>query len=190
MDQTRGRETDELLSHDYDGIREFDNPLPMWWLWTFFAAIIFSFVYWVHYTVGGGQTQLEELAADLNRIKVAQANAPRATETPEELLALFADANLVASGKAVYDSRCAACHGVSGEGLIGPNLTDNYWIHGKGEPQDVLEMVRVGSPEKGMPGWEQMMSNDEVISVAGYVFSLKGTNPSNAKAPQGELVSP
>lgn len=177
-----------LLNHDYDGIQEYDNPLPNWWLMTFFATIIFSFMYFVHYEFGGGQTQYEEVTAHLEEIKaVAGANTGGgSSESEEELSALFGDQKMMALGSEQFGAKCASCHGPQGEGLIGPNLTDNFFLHGNTR-KDVVDVIRKGVLEKGMPAWEQMMKGDEVIAVSAYVHAMIGKNLPG-KAPQGSEI--
>ena len=177
-------DNDKILDHDYDGIQEFDNPLPNWWLTTFFGTIIFAFLYYIHYTFGGGLTLQEEL-------KVAMASLPKSEDqalSESELKTKMSSPGTLESGKAVFVARCVACHGTEGEGGIGPNLTDEYWIHGQGTRADIVNVVQKGVPDKGMPTWSSMISSDEIIQVSAYVYSLKGTNPKNPKAPQGEKV--
>lgn len=180
----RNTEDADLMDHNYDGIQEYDNPLPNWWLVTFFGTIIFGFIYFTHYTFGGGQTQEQEL-------EVALAALPKVQEKSwdeEDLKKRLNDPQLVAQGKGVYDAKCAACHGGKGEGVIGPNLTDKFWIHGKGERKDIIQIVTKGFTQKGMPAWEGLISDDEIVQVTGYVYSLR-TQQVAGKAPEGVEVS-
>ena len=174
----------ELLDHDYDGIQEYDNPLPNWWLVTFFATIIFSAIYYIHYTVGGGYTQYQELEASMKDL-------PKATEkvwSEEELKAKMDSPEFVEKGKTVFASKCSACHGPEGQGGIGPNLADRFWLHGKGHRAHILQTIAKGVTEKGMPAWTGMISDDEIILVSGFVYALRNTQPANPKAPQGEEI--
>lgn len=178
---------DKLIKdHNYDGIQELDNPLPNWWLTTFLATIIFSFIYWIHYEFGGGQTQNQELAEDLARIESIRANAPVPEDTEEDLQALLAKNDVLEAGKSAYVGKCAACHGPELQGLIGPNLTDEYWLHGKGRALDIMAVIRNGVLEKGMPPWDGQMSHDEIKAVTAFIVSKAGSNPPNPKPPQGE----
>ena len=173
------------MDHEYDGIQEFDNPLPNWWLMTFFGTIIFGFIYFIHYTYGGAQTQAQELQADLDAL-------PKATEKvwdETELAAKVDQPDSLKQGSAVFVSKCSACHGAQGQGVIGPNLTDKFWIHGTGQRKDIAQVVTKGVLDKGMPSWSGLISDDEILSVVGYVYSLRGTNPANAKPPQGQEVA-
>lgn len=177
-----------IAGHEYDGIQELDNPLPMWWLITFWGTIIFAGIYWFYFHAGGGGLSTsDELKADLAKIEAVRP-APSADQDAEALNALVSDPNALASGQTVYAARCAVCHGQSGEGQIGPNLTDNYWIHGAGQMVDIVQVVKTGVTAKGMPAWENMISADEVKHVAAYIVSLKGSEPKNAKAPEGTEV--
>lgn len=178
---------DEILDHDYDGIQEFDNPLPRWWIMSFYATIVFGFFYVMFYHAGPGKSQDQILAEDMARIRASEKAAKDAEPPPSEeaLLAIMADASRREQGKKTYAEKCAACHGIEGAGMIGPNLTDAYWIHGKGGISDLLLVVSDGVPDKGMPPWKTMLPKDELLSVVAYVKTLNGTNPSNPKAPQG-----
>lgn len=174
----------ELLDHDYDGIQELDNPLPGWWLVTFWGAIVFSFFYFAFYQLGGGPTLDDELKKDLAAIQ-AQFESSTKDRQGFDWEKLKADATVVAAGKVQYDGKCSACHGQRGEGLIGPNLTDEYWIHG-GSAESIHKVIMKGALEKGMPAWEAQMKTEETDAVTAYVLTLKGTNPPNPKPPQGE----
>jgi cytochrome c oxidase cbb3-type subunit 3 len=188
-----GNETDELKDHAYDGIQEYDNPLPAWWLTTFFITIIFGFLYWIHYEFGGGTGQYEELKADLahyESLKQKGESQEPSSEGEEDLMKLVAATETVAEGKAIYTGKgtCASCHGPELGGLIGPNLTDDHWLNGKGSFTDIMKVVSKGVLEKGMPNWEAMLSRKEIKAVTAFILSRKGSNPVNAKPPQGEKV--
>lgn len=175
---------DKLLDHDYDGIREYDNPMPRWWLWIFYATIAFSVAYYfLPLPFGEGPGVVAEYEADVAR-HAAQQPAAGPALTDEQLLALAADAGRRAEGKAVYDQNCAACHRPDGGGLIGPNLTDDAWIHG-GTPTAIHTTIVEGVMAKGMPAWGRLLKPEQVDAVTAYVVSLKGTNPKDAKAPEG-----
>ncbi|MCB0357836.1 MAG: c-type cytochrome [Bdellovibrionales bacterium] len=179
-----------LMDHNYDGIQELDNPMPTWWLITFFATMIFAGIYYFHYELSGITNSDQELAQDLKEVQemrtAAKANQPE-SET-KDLNALVGDSQAIAAGKQQYQLRCAACHGQAGEGGIGPNLTDNFWIHGKGNINDVHGLISNGVTDKGMPAWSEMMSANDLNNTAAFVISLKGTNPANGKQPQGQKV--
>lgn len=182
----------KLLDHDYDGIQEFDNLLPNWWLATFYGAILFSIFYVGYYEFGPGLTSEQLLKAEMSEIAFQQKSSQKETSPSEaELLAVFNDAGKRAGGGVVFRDKCLVCHGALGEGQIGPNLTDTYWIHGDGSLSGILKVVSEGVPEKGMPPWKTMLKREEILTVVAYVKGLKGTNPANPKAPQGqEFISP
>ena len=174
--------------HVYDGIVEHDNPLPTWWLWTFFLTIIFAFMYLLHYEVGGGpnlHTELEQAMQELERSQSSSVqSAP--LETEETLMAAFAQQGVVDAGATQFTAKCASCHGPELGGLIGPNLVDSSWLHGKGTRLDILKVIREGVAEKGMPPWGPVMKKDEIYAVAAFILSKKGSQPAGAKPPQGE----
>jgi cytochrome c oxidase cbb3-type subunit III len=179
-----------LLNHDYDGIQELDHPLPGWWLGIFYVTIAFSIVYSAYYMTGIGPTLKEELDVAMEKIEAgrAQAAAPAgdAGEMENIILASLQNPDKVKNGLAVYVGKCAACHGDQGQGLIGPNLTDDFWMHGKGTLTDIAVLIRDGVPEKGMPPWGAILSQDELHDVTAYIRSLHGTNPPGSKEPEGE----
>lgn len=177
-----------ILEHSHDGIQEYDNPLPAWWLWTFLGTIIFAFLYWIHYEFGGGMTLQQELAQDLKQIESLKASNPGAQDSEEDLQKLLGVAAVVTQGKDVFIAKCAACHGMDLQGTIGPNLTDDYWIHGKGKLADIAHVVRAGVLDKGMPAWDTQLKKEEVQAVVVFVASKHGSKPANPKAPQGEKV--
>lgn len=188
-DDTKNQINDPLTDHDYDGIREYDNPLPTWWLWTFFLTIIFAFLYFLHYQFGGGPTLKDELAVAMKNLEAASAqHAPAVTETEELLAEAMKSPQSVELGATTFAGKCASCHGPQLGGLIGPNLTDNFWLHGKGTRMDIVGVIRKGVPEKGMPPWETLLSKEEVYGLTAYILSKKGSNPANPKAPQGVEV--
>lgn len=177
--------------HEYDGIIEHDNPLPMWWLWTFFLTIIFAFIYYIHYEMGGGGLTLQqELKVAMQEIEQTKAGASATApmETEDSLAAAFNKDGVLALGAAQYTAKCASCHGQELQGLIGPNLTDKFWIHGKATRMDIVKVIRDGVAEKGMPPWGPVMKRDEIYAVAAYIISKKGSNPAGAKEPQGAAV--
>lgn len=176
--------------HEYDGIVEHDNPLPTWWLGTFFITIIFAALYYLHYEIAGGPTLTQELQVamdELDRTK-AKSTAAAPMETEDSLKEAFEKPGTLELGASAYTSKCAACHGPALQGQIGPNLTDKFWIHGKGTRMDIVKVIREGVADKGMPPWGPVMKKDEIYAVAAYIISKKGSNPAGAKEPQGEPV--
>lgn len=180
---------DQLLDHNYDGIQEYDNPLPKWWLYIFYATILYSVLYFLNVPgIGIGHGRMaayeSELAAAKARQQALAAKQPKLEITNAMLRAVAADPARVEAGHAVFSKQCMPCHRADGGGSIGPNLTDEYWIHG-GRPTDLYHTVNTGVLEKGMPAWGQVLKPDEMTAVVGYVLTLKDTHPANPKAPQG-----
>jgi cytochrome c oxidase cbb3-type subunit 3 len=186
------KEQDIDMGHDFDGIRELDNHLPPWWKWLFYATIVFAGVYLVlHHGTNTLPLQTEEYQRELAQAEI-EANVLKASQPgaqiDENTITYDADAAIISNGKAIYTNmNCASCHGQQGEGnSIGPNLTDTYWIHGGGI-KNIFSTIKNGAVDKGMPAWGKSMKPQDVRDVSFYVMSLQGSNPPNAKAPQGEL---
>lgn len=173
--------------HEYDGIIELDHPLPTWWLWTFFLTIMFSGIYFLHYVIAGGPTLKDELKVAMSEIDKVRVHSQSANlmESEDSLRAAFAGEEMQKMGAAQFTAKCVACHGANLEGLIGPNLTDQFWIHGAGSRMDLVKLIRQGIPDKGMPPWEGALKKEEVYALASYILSKKGTNPQGAKEAQG-----
>lgn len=184
-------EGDIDLGHNYDGIRELDNPIPPWWRWAFFATILFGPIYLYRYHIAhSAPLQVEELAIEIEEGEARKeeylANSPNAID--ENNIATM-EGIQASAGAGVFAKNCVACHGAAGEGnAVGPNLTDAYWLHGGGLV-NVFKSVKYGWPEKGMKSWQAEMSSLEMAQVASYVASLQGSNPANAKEAQGEIWS-
>lgn len=181
------KEHEVMTDHDYDGIKELDNRIPPWFTWLFYATIIFSVWYMIHYHVlGTGKLQAEEYEAEVRLAELKRAELVRSGAfINEETVTLLTDAADLQSGKAIYDANCVACHGQYGEGLVGPNLTDGYYVHGGGI-KNVFKVIKYGVPAKGMIPWQSQLSPNQIQQVSSYVISLVGTNPPNPKAPEGE----
>jgi cytochrome c oxidase cbb3-type subunit 3 len=176
---------DRLLDHSYDGIQEYDNPMPRWWLWIFYATIVFVPLYYVlPAPFGEGPGMVARYEAEMARQRASQPAEAVAALTDEELEARAHDAAAIATGRAVFGANCAACHRADGGGLIGPNLTDAAWLHG-GTPTAIHATIVNGVLEKGMPGWGRLLRPAEVDAVTAYVLSLRGSNPPSPKAPEG-----
>jgi cytochrome c oxidase cbb3-type subunit 3 len=185
------REKDILLDHDYDGIKELDNHLPPWWKWMFYATIAYAFIYFGYFTVwkiGPNQYEKYDKKIALLQVQKAEYLASAANSVDENTVTLLTDASMLANGKNTFIANCATCHGELGEGKIGPNLTDEFWIHG-GSIKDIFTTVKYGVANKMIP-WQDQLLPSEMSEVASYVASLKGSNPPNALAPQGELYTP
>jgi cytochrome c oxidase cbb3-type subunit 3 len=180
------------MGHNYDGIRELDNHLPPWWKWLFYGTIAWSVVYIFVYHITNslplslGEYQ-EEVALAEAQIQKLKASQPQAA-IDESTLTFSNDAAIIEKGQKVFmDYNCGSCHRNDGGGnTIGPNLTDAYWLHG-GDIKNIFATIKDGVVEKGMPAWGRAMSPESVRDVSFYVMSLNGTNPPDAKSPQGEL---
>jgi cytochrome c oxidase cbb3-type subunit 3 len=180
------------IDHNYDGIRELDNHLPPWWTYLFYATIVFAIFYVIFYHITDTlplqekeyEIEMAEAAA-MAEMRLAESQAA-GTAFNEADLALTTDADILASGAKVFSQQCAICHKADAGGSIGPNLTDDYWLHG-GDIQSIFTTIKVGVPDKGMISWEAMLSPEQMRDVANYIKSLRGTNPPGAKASQGEL---
>ncbi len=184
-------EKEKLIEdHEYDGIQELNNPLPGWWLMTFYITVIFAVLYFAYYQFFGGPTLDEELNTEMSSIMKEQKKSEEAqgVKTQADYAALLSDPEAIAKGKAEFTAKCLPCHGDKGQGLIGPNLTDDYWIHGDGTIPAILKVMNDGVADKGMPPWKGVIPPDLQEDVAAYVYSIYGTNPAGAKAPQGELI--
>jgi len=177
------------LGHDYDGIRELDNKLPGWWLYGFYFTIIVGVIYLYRYHIAETaplSKQEFEIAWKRGEEQKAAFLAKSANNVDENTVTLITDANALNSAKTIFTSMCAACHGTQGQGGVGPNLTDDYWIH-SGGIKDIFKTIKYGWPEKGMKSWKDDYSPVQIAQLASYVKSLKGTNPPNPKEKQGEL---
>ena len=184
------REGEVMTDHEYDGIRELDNVLPPWWVYLFYGTIIFSVIYIVNYHIlGSGNVMAEEFQEEMElaeQMKAAYEEASPGAIIDENTAILLTDAIDLERGKTIFEANCAACHKNDGRGDIGPNLTDQYWIHGGGI-KDIYRTIKYGVPEKNMIAWEKLIKPDDIERVSSYIASLQGSNPANAKAPQGEL---
>jgi cytochrome c oxidase cbb3-type subunit 3 len=184
------KEADVLMDHDYDGIKELDNDLPPWWKYGFYLTIVFSFVYLIHYHVTAtGDLQTAEYNKSVEAAKIAKEEFAKlsANNIDEVSVVMIEDKSKLTEAENIFKSTCSPCHGSLGEGnQIGPNLTDEYWIHG-GSIKDVFKTIKYGYPDKGMQSWQTQFSPSEIQLLASFIKSLKGTNPPNAKEKQGDL---
>ncbi len=183
------KDNDKLLEHAYDGIQEYDNPLPTWWKWIFYATILVVPIYmWDPLGIGVGPGKVKAYEQQMAAFNAAHPKTA-GTYTDEQLVAFAKDPAKVEAGKVVFTSYCAACHRPDGGGLIGPNLTDDFWIHG-GRPTDIYKTVNEGVLAKGMPNWGKVLKPDQIEGAVAYVQTLHGTNPANPKAPDGVKYPP
>lgn len=178
-----------MTSHSYDGIMELDNKLPPWWLYSFYATIVFGVIYLLHFHVfKTGDLQEAEYVAEMQKAEeeVQTYLASLDNLIDESTVSLTMEEADLSEGKALFISKCAACHGQNGEGGVGPNFADQYWIHG-GDIKSIFKTVKYGVPSKGMISWKSQMNPKEMQQVSSYIITLEGTNPPNQKDAQGEL---
>jgi len=181
------REYEIMLDHNYDGIRELDNSLPPWWVAMFYLSIIFGAVYfWYYHIHGDGNVQEQEYLTEL--VDAESAMRLMANRVDENSVKLITEKDKILSGEAIYAKNCVACHGKLGEGGVGPNLTDAYWLHG-GDIKSMFKTIKYGVPAKGMIPWQAQLSPAQIQEVASYIATLRGTNPPNGKEPQGDLIA-
>lgn len=192
--KTVDKESEEAfnLGHDYDGIEELDNPTPPWWQWGFVASGIFAVIYmWVYFVSYSAPNQIQELeianARAEERIKAYMASS--ANKIDENTVTVLTEPSDLNEGKKIYIANCAACHMVDGGGMVGPNLTDAYWLHG-GSINDIFKTIKYGVPEKGMKSWKDDFTPKQIAQISSFVHSLQGTAAANPKEPQGELYQP
>lgn len=181
-------EKDVMLDHDYDGIRELDNNLPPWWKYGFYVTIIFAVIYMFIYHVSGtGKLQGEEYKDELLLAQKQKEERLRASadNVNEENVTALIDAETLGKGKDTYQKLCVACHLANGGGQVGPNLTDEYWLHGGGI-KNIFKTITYGVPNKGMISWQSQLSPKQIQQVSCYILTFKGTNPAGAKDPQGD----
>ena len=182
------KEADMLLDHDYDGIKELDNALPPWWKYGFYITIVVALFYIFKFEVWHtGMNPTQEYAEEMSAAKIqTDAYLASAKENVDENSVVQLDVAGAAAGKEIFTKTCVACHLAEGQGSVGPNLTDEYWIHG-GSIKDIFKTIKYGFPDKGMQSWQSTYSPVEMQQLASYIRTLKGTNPPNPKAPQGDL---
>ncbi len=170
-----------LLEHDYDGIRELDNKLPSWWVWLFNLSIIFAVIYLIYYhVVRDGRIMAAEYASEMAAGEQVKMRAVAEFESRMVSLQPSTEPGMLAEGKETFDKLCAPCHRADGGGLVGPNLTDDYWIHGS-DFVDNLKIIWEGVPSKGMVTWRGVLKPGTIHAVGSYIYTLRGTNPENPK---------
>ncbi|HVZ26942.1 MAG TPA: cbb3-type cytochrome c oxidase N-terminal domain-containing protein [Sediminibacterium sp.] len=177
------------LGHDYDGIRELDNRLPPWWLYGFYLCIVFAGVYlWRYHVAHSAPLSHEELQIAMNEAAIAKEEYLKkaANKVDETTVTYITDPAALEAGKKIFTTICAACHQADGGGMVGPNLTDKYWLHGGGI-KDIFKSIKYGWPDKGMKSWKDDYSPMQIAQIASYVKSLGGTKPAKPKEPQGTL---
>lgn len=180
-----------IIPHEYDGIQELNNPTPGWFMYLFYATIIFAVSYLlIYHVLGVGQLQYDEYKTEMAVAAKEKAAylAKSSDNVDENTVKLSTDATVLAAGKATFEGKCAPCHGNNGQGVVGPNLTDDYWLHGN-RINDVFKTIKYGVQSKGMPTWESQLTPKQISDVANYVKSLHGTNPASPKEPQGTKMA-
>lgn len=183
-------EKDLEIPHAYDGIKELDNPIPTWFNVLFYSTAIFAMGYIYYYHIGNyGERQDDEYKTEVAKADIDKQKFLAKSGSAVDENSVKIDPSQIVVGKGIFDANCVACHGDKGQGLVGPNLTDEYTLHG-GDIKDIFKVVKYGVPEKGMVSWEKNMSSANMSAVVNYIISLKGSNPANAKAPQGEKYIP
>lgn len=183
------KEQDILMDHDYDGIKELDNDLPPWWKYGFYLTIVFAFIYLVHHHVTyTGDLQLAEYDKSVAKAHEEKEAYQKlmADNVTENNVKMITDKHELEEAGKIYKQNCAACHGQLGEGGVGPNMTDQYWLHG-GSIKDIFISIKYGWPDKGMKSWQADLTPSKMNELASYIMTLSGTNPPNQKEKQGEL---
>ncbi len=181
-------ESEIETEHIYDGIKELDNITPPWFTIGFIGSIIIAIAYmWVYHVSKSAPLQIEEYEREvaIAEAKIAEYLKKQVGQIDESNVTLFTDQNSIANGKKTYDANCVACHRDDGGGSVGPNLTDEYWIHG-GSVSEVFSTIKYGVIEKGMIPWKDELSARQIAEVVAYIHTLQGTNPPNGKAPEGD----
>jgi cytochrome c oxidase cbb3-type subunit 3 len=175
--------------HNYDGIRELDNSLPKWWLYGFYACVVFAFIYIYRFHVSHtGLSSEQEFQTEMAKAEIEKEEYLKsaANKVDESTVTLLTDPASLAEGKKLFTGSCSPCHGAEAQGVVGPNLTDDYWLH-KGSVKDVFKTIKYGVQEKGMKSWKDDFSPVQIAQLASFIKSLHGTKPAGAKEPQGDL---
>ena len=182
------REKDIMFDHDFDGIKELDSKIPPWFAWLFIITIIFAAYYMIDYhVIGSGQVMQEEYSAEVRAASLErEALIKSGAFVNEETVTVLTEVSGLEAGKTIFETNCIACHAADGGGIVGPNLTDNYWIHGGGI-KNVFKVIKYGVVAKGMISWQTQLNPNQMQEVASYVLSFQGTTPAAPKQPEGEI---
>lgn len=178
-----------ILDHNYDGIKELDNNLPPWWLYGFYASIVFAAIYLVRYHIFDGDTQIDELETELAEARVETETYKKTAKDLVDFntVELLTSAEDLSTGKSIFETNCVACHMADGGGGIGPNLTDQHWILGGGIKNVFKTVSEGGRSGKGMIPWKAQLKPSQIAKVSSYLLTLQGTTPANPKAPEGDI---
>ncbi|MDG1729203.1 MAG: cbb3-type cytochrome c oxidase N-terminal domain-containing protein [Algibacter sp.] len=178
-----------ILDHNYDGIKELDNNLPPWWVYSFYISIIFAAVYLLRFHVFDGYSQIDELETELADARIALEEYKKTAKDLVDIntVTVLTDAADIKAGQSVFETNCVACHMADGGGGIGPNLTDDHWILGGGIKNVFKTVSEGGRSGKGMIAWKAQLKPAQMAQVSSYVLTLQGTTPANPKAPEGDI---
>jgi len=185
---------EDKVLHELDGIKEYDNPMPGWLMAIWWGSLLFAALYIVFYALSFGEGSMEAEYRGESQRAVASVQAyfdahPLVPPSSAALLAGAKDPQVLAKGQGRFAKTCAPCHGAQAQGLIGPNLTDDRWIHG-GQVEQIFQSVVKGWPAKGMPPWGRAIPPEEIAALVSYIRSVQGASPPNPKAPEGDKVVP
>jgi cytochrome c oxidase cbb3-type subunit III len=180
----------QLTGHEYDGITEFDNPIPGWWSWIFFASVVFSVLYYMAYQLGTAGTSVQQAYDNALTANLRLQFEEIGTLTPDEptILKYINDTKWLPVGRKVFEGNCASCHGKDGEGLVGPNMTDDHYKNIK-RIGDFATVIQHGAANGAMPAWQNRLHPNEIVMVAAYVASLRGQNK-EGRQPEGDVIPP
>lgn len=188
-DNMKEEEKKLLLEHDYDGIQEFDFPLPRWWLATFWLGCIYGFGYFCYYILMNGPSLKHEYFVDAKKVYEQRERFLEQLKVfkPEAYTTYASSPEMVKHGEYVFKNNCVSCHREKGAGDIGPNLTDKYWLFAKGTPETIYPFIIEGNPANGMPAWGEFLEEDDLYALTAYIMEIQGTIHENPKEPQGEI---
>jgi cytochrome c oxidase cbb3-type subunit 3 len=185
---------EDKVLHELDGIKEYDNPMPGWLMAIWWGSLIFSAAYLIFYALSFGEGSMEaeyrgQTQAAMTEVQAYFDANPLVPPSPTALLAGAKDPAVLEMGASRFGRSCASCHGSQAQGLIGPNLTDDHWIHG-GSVEQIFQSVAKGWPAKGMPPWGRAVKPEELAALVSYVRSLQGSHPPNPRPAEGDPFRP
>jgi len=185
------QEKDIMFEHDFDGITELDNKVPPWFSILFYGTIVFAVIYMLVFHVFKiSPLMIDEYVEEIRAAEIQKQELIKSGAfINEETVTLMTDPASLQNGKTAFTTNCVPCHGMGGEGTVGPNLTDDYWIHGGGI-KNIFKTVKYGVPVKGMISWQTLLNPKQMQEVSSYITTLYGTNPPNGKPPEGNLYAP